>query len=60
MVTKKINYYDAFSAIDSDSLGVLSAKQFSDGLGKYIELSEPVKYGLFALIDKLGTGLDYV
>ena len=57
LVSKKVNYYDAFSAIDSDSLGVLSAKQFSDGLDKYIELSEPVKYGLFALIDKLGTGL---
>jgi Ca2+-binding EF-hand superfamily protein len=57
LVAKKINYFDAFKMIDSDNLGVLSAKQFSDGLSKYIELSEPVKFGLFALIDKLGTGL---
>ena len=57
LVSKKINFYDAFNSIDSEGLGVLSAKQFSEGLSKYLELSEPVKYGLFALIDKLGTGL---
>ena len=57
LVAKKINYFDAFKLIDTDNFGVLSAKQFADGLSKYIELSEPVKFGLFALIDKLGTGL---
>ena len=31
MVTKKINYYDAFITIDSDSLGVLSANSFLMG-----------------------------
>ena len=56
-MSSKINFYDAFCSFDTENLGVLSAKQFSDGLSKYIDLSEQVKYGLFALIDKLGTGL---
>jgi Ca2+-binding EF-hand superfamily protein len=57
LVSHKVNFFDAFSALDSENLGVLSAKQFSEGLSKYISLSEQVKNGLFALIDKLGTGL---
>ena len=57
LVNQKISFSDAFRVFDSKNLGVLTAKQFSDGLSKYIELSEPVKNGLFALIDKLGTGL---
>lgn len=57
LVSRKINFFDAFAEIDRENLGVLSAKQFSDGLSLYIDLSEPVKYALFALIDKLGTGL---
>lgn len=57
LVSNKVNFHDAFSSFDTENLGVLSAKQFSEGLSKYIELSEQVKNGLFALIDKLGTGL---
>ena len=57
LVAHKVNFYDAFSTFDSENLGVLSAKQFSEGLNKFISLSEQVKNGLFALIDKLGTGL---
>ena len=57
LVSQKVSFSDAFRIFDSKNLGVLTAKQFSVGLSKYIELSEPVKNGLFALIDKLGTGL---
>ncbi|OMJ86438.1 hypothetical protein SteCoe_12017 [Stentor coeruleus] len=57
LVQQKVNYYDAFQTFDTENLGVLSAKQFSEGLAKFIDLSEPIKHGLFAVIDKLGTGL---
>ncbi|OMJ89166.1 hypothetical protein SteCoe_8712 [Stentor coeruleus] len=57
LIQQKINFLDAFNIFDTDGLGVLSAKQFSEGLAKFIELSEPIKHGLFAIMDKLGTGL---
>ena len=57
LIENKISFVDAFKIFDCDNLGVLNAKQFSNGLGKYVDLSEPIKNGLFALIDKLGTGL---
>lgn len=57
LVAHKVNFHDAFTNFDTENLGVLSATQFSEGLAKYIDLSEQVKNGLFTLIDKLGTGL---
>jgi Ca2+-binding EF-hand superfamily protein len=57
LIDHKVSIPDAFRAFDTESLGVLNAKQFSSGLSRYVDLSEPVKNGLFALIDKLGTGL---
>ena len=57
LVDNKVSFVDAFKIFDCENLGVLNAKQFSNGLARYVELSEPIKNGLFALMDKLGTGL---
>ncbi|CAG9333497.1 unnamed protein product [Blepharisma stoltei] len=57
LVAKRMSYYDAFRAFDAENNGVLSAQEFYDGLDKIIELSQPVKDGLFAIMDKQSIGI---
>ncbi|CAG9314254.1 unnamed protein product [Blepharisma stoltei] len=60
LIQKRMNYKDAFTAFDTKNNGMLTCKEFSDGIDKVIELSQPVKNGLFAIMDKQGIGLiDY-
>jgi Ca2+-binding EF-hand superfamily protein len=57
LVAKRMNFQDAFRTFDVKKKGMLSCKEFSDGLSKVIELSQPVKDGLFAVMDKQGIGM---
>lgn len=57
LVNKRISYYDAFHIFDKENNGVLSAKEFSDGLAKIIDISQPIKEGLYAVMDKQGIGM---
>lgn len=60
LVMKRMNYKDTFSTFDMKNKGMLTCKEFSDGISKVIDLSQPVKNGLFAIMDKQGIGLiDY-
>lgn len=60
LVERRINYKDAFNLFDKQQKGILTAKEFSDGLESIIELSKPIKNGLFAVMDRQKIGIvDY-
>lgn len=60
LISRKLSYADVFKLFDRERNGVLSAKDFSDGLDILVNLSQPIKDGLFAVIDKPKIGLiDY-
>lgn len=57
---KRYNYAEAFRFLDKDNTGMLTAKEWSEGLEKFLTLAEPIKDGLFAAMDYKGIGLiDY-
>ena len=57
---KRYNYAEAFHYLDKDGTGMLTAREWSDGLDKFLVLSAPIKDGLFAAMDYKGIGLvDY-
>ncbi|CAG9315143.1 unnamed protein product [Blepharisma stoltei] len=57
LIRKKLSYGDAFKLFDRERNGVLSSKDFSDGLDLLLTLSQPIKDGLFAIMDKQKIGL---
>lgn len=57
LVAKRMNFHDAFRTFDVKKKGMLSSKEFSDGLSRVIELSQPMKDGLFAVMDKQAIGM---
>ena len=60
LVYKRVNFADAFRTLDRRQNGMLTAEDWSQGLEQYIELSQPIKDGLFAILDAKGIGLvDY-
>lgn len=54
---KRLNYQDAFNFFDNEKNGLISCKEFCEGLDKLTEISDSVKLGLFAFIDKQKIGL---
>ena len=57
---KRYNYAEAFRYLDRDGTGMLTAQEWSEGLSKFLPLSDPIKDGLFAVMDYKGIGLiDY-
>ncbi|EAS02007.2 EF hand protein (macronuclear) [Tetrahymena thermophila SB210] len=54
---KKITFKQLFDLLDTDKNGMISCSEFMDGLDKYILLSQPVKDGFFAYMDKLHIGM---
>lgn len=60
LVYKRVNFADAFKALDRKQNGMLTAEDWSQGLAQFIELSQPIKDGIFAILDSKGIGLvDY-
>ena len=57
MAAKKLNYQDAFNFFDTEKNGLISCKEFCEGLDRLTEISDPVKLGLFAYIDRQKVGL---
>lgn len=57
LVARRINYRDAFNLFDVSQKGLLTSSDFISGLSKIIDLSQPVKEGLFAIMDKQKIGL---
>lgn len=54
---KKMSYQDAFNFFDTEKNGLISCREFCEGLDKLTELSDPVKFSLFQYIDRNSVGL---
>lgn len=57
LASKKMSYQDAFNYFDSERNGLISCKEFCEGLGRLTELSDPIKLSLFQYLDKRNVGL---
>ena len=60
MVSKRLNYAEAFKQFDDNANGMLSYRELCAGLDTVIQLSQEAKDGLFAVMDKQRIGvIDY-
>ena len=57
LAARKLNYQDAFNFFDTEKNGLISYKEFCEGIDKITELSDSAKQELFAFIDKQNIGL---
>ena len=57
MEERKINSYDLFKILDSNSDGFITIDEFCSGLDQIIELSQSTKEGLFAFFDYQKIGM---
>jgi Ca2+-binding EF-hand superfamily protein len=57
LVARHINFREAFDLFDTSHKGLLTSADLISGLSKIVELSQPVKEGLFAIMDKQRIGL---
>lgn len=59
-IQRRVNFADAFRMLDKSNTGMLTALDWSEGLNRFVDLSNPVKDGFFAAMDTKGIGLiDY-
>ena len=60
LIHRKISYSEAFKKMDIENTGMVSYPNFMSGMDKLAQFSDPVKSGLFRLLDTNGIGLiDY-
>ncbi|OMJ84015.1 hypothetical protein SteCoe_14938 [Stentor coeruleus] len=57
LTQKKIGYQEVFNMFDSERNGLISCKEFCEGLDRIMEISPPVKIALFNYFDKKNMGL---
>lgn len=54
---KLMNYEALFKFLDADSDGFITIKEFSEQIDKILPLSQPIKDGFFAFMDRLHIGM---
>ena len=54
---KRISFYDFFKMIDVSNTGFININDFNVGIDKVIKLSQPIKDGFFAYVDKERLGI---
>jgi Ca2+-binding EF-hand superfamily protein len=57
LAAKKLQYREVFDMLDRDKDNMVSYAEFSRGLDEIIQLSEPIKEQIYALMDKASIGL---
>lgn len=57
LTQKKMGYQEAFNMFDTEKNGLISCKEFCEGLDRIMEISSPVKTALFNYFDKKNMGL---
>jgi Ca2+-binding EF-hand superfamily protein/nucleoid DNA-binding protein len=55
--SKRMSYQEAFNFFDNERNGLISCKEFVEGLEKLCQMSEPMRVALFHFIDKQKVGL---
>jgi len=59
-IQRRVNFADAFRMLDKSNTGMLTALDWSEGLNRFVDISNPIKDGFFAAMDTKGIGLiDY-